>query len=348
MDLNYDVLKKEFKKLLDESIDYLRLKDKTILIAGGDGLIASIFVDYLMFLDELYFLDLKIIVLSLNLEKAKRRFRYYSDKKNISYLIQNVIDPIKHKEKIDYIIHAASNAHPLAYATDPIGTMKANILGVFNLAEYCVEKDVNRLLYISSSEVYGEQLTYEQKGIDENGWGKIDILNPRSSYTESKRASETICASYLSQLGLDFVVARPGYIYGPAITKDNSRADAQFLRNVLDKKDIVLKSDGSQLRSYCYVLDNAHAILVMLLNGQKGHAYNISNKYSNASIREYAEILADKGKVNLVFDIPDEIETKGYSKVKNSILNENKLISIGWEAKFNLNQGVQSMLEILT
>lgn len=119
----------------------------------------------------------------------------------------------------------------------------------------------------------------------------MDILNQRASYPSAKRASETLCIAYGIEYGVDTVIVRPGHIYGPSITESDSRASAQFTRNVVAGKDIVMKSAGTQVRSYCYTLDCASAVLTVLLNGQTGNAYNISNKNSICTISDIAQFL---------------------------------------------------------
>ena len=171
-------------------------------------------------------------------------------------------------------------------------------------------------------------------------------LNPRASYPSSKRAAETLCAAYKEEHGLDFVVIRPGHIYGPSITKTDSRASAQFTRNAKAGKDIVMKSAGTQLRSYCYTLDCASAILTALINGNNGEAYNISSRELVCSIRDIAEALAKAGNVNVVFENASETEKKGFNLMDNSSLNGAKLESLGWEPLYGISEGSEKTLQV--
>ena len=142
---------------------------------------------------------------------------------------------------------------------------------------------------------------------------------------------------------LDVKVVRPGYIYGAQITSENSRADAQFLRNAIERKNIIMKSLGQQRRSYCYVADAVSAILLVLFKGEKVAAYNIANKESEATIAEYAKALADARKIKVIFEVPDEVEKAGYSQVKNSLLDDSKLRDLGWTPHYDLKSGVNQM-----
>ena len=200
-----------------------------------------------------------------------------------------------------------------------------------------------RILYISSSEVYGNKKDNEPYLEDEYGY--VDILDSRSCYPSSKRASETLCAAYSKEYGVDYTIARPGHVYGPTMTANDNRASSQFPRDVLAGKDIIMKSSGAQLRSYCYVLDCASAILTILLAGKNGEAYNISNKDSVVSIREMAESFAKNAGQKIVFENPSDIEKMAFNKMNNSSLNASKLESLGWKANFNLEQGVIATLD---
>ena len=164
--------------------------------------------------------------------------------------------------------------------------------------------------------------------------------------TCSKRAAETLCISYNAQFGIDLNIARLCYVYGPTITDDNSRADAQFLRKALGGDDIILKSKGEQLRTYCYVADCVYALLYIVLYGEKTQVYNIANPDSIVSVAQYAKTLAGIANVSLKFELPDEIEAKGYSKQADSILSAQKLISLGWKPFYNIEQGLKNTYKI--
>ena len=246
----------------------------------------------------------------------------------------------------DYIIHAASNAHPKAFSADPVGTMLANILGVRNLLERLRAQGHGRLLFVSTGEIYGDNPAIRD-GFAETDFGKIDSMNPRACYPESKRAAETLCASYLSQYRVDSVVARLCYVYGPTITNENSRADAQFLRNALSKTDIIMKSAGAQVRSYCYVADAARALITILSGGESGSAYNVANRAAVRSIREYAEALAKVAGVQVKFETPEDAEKRGYSTVSRAVQKPDRLEALGWKPLFSFEEGIEHTFRII-
>lgn len=323
--------------------DVSALAGKTVMVTGATGMIGACLTDLLAALDAKHALGLRIVALCRNEVRARARFAH---RPQVEILSCDLTKHLGNLPRADYIIHAASNAHPMAFSADPVGTMTGNILGTMNLLEHLRAAGGGRLLFVSTGEIYGENPTVTH-GFTEDSFGKIDSMNPRSCYPESKRAAETMCASYVRQYGADAVVARLCYIYGPTITPDNSRADAQFLRKAMAGEDIVMKSAGSQLRSYCYVTDAVTALLTILLRGQTGCAYNVASRESTHTIREYAETLARLAGVKVVFDLPPEAECAGYSTVSRAVQNPARLEKLGWRAAHTLESGMRLMLNIL-
>lgn len=243
----------------------------------------------------------------------------------------------------DYVIHGAGNANPSAYASDPVGTMRGHIVGTNTMLSLAVRASAKRFLYISSSEVYG--IKNDRCPFRENDYGYVDIQNPRAAYPCAKRAAETLCAAYREQYGVDTVTVRPGHIYGPPARDEDDRAIAQFLRCAVKGENIVMKSAGTQLRSYCLSLDCASAILTALINGAAGEAYNISNSASVVTIRDVAETIAEITGIRVVFEDPSLQELKGYNLMENSSLDASKLEALGWKACFGLKEGLRHCLQ---
>lgn len=331
---------------LDEALgalpDARTLEGATVLVTGATGMVGSCVTDLLARLSRRDCLHLKIVALCRDAGRAAQRFAHLRE-----------VDPVSgdmtgagELPGADFVVHAASNAHPMAFSTDPVGTMKANLLGTMRLLERLRDCGGRRLLFVSTGEIYGENPAVTD-GFREEDFGKIDPMNPRACYPESKRAAETLCASYARQYGLDAVVARLCYVYGPTVADANSRADAQFLRRALAGQDIVLKSDGAQLRSYCYVADAAAALLTILLAGVRGLAYNVANRDSVHTIRQYAETLARLAGVKVTFDLPPETERQGYSTVSRAVQNPARLEALGWSARHTLEDGLRHTLDIL-
>lgn len=321
------------------------LKGKNVLITGAGGLICSAVVDTLMFLNKYKHYMIHIYAAGRNQSKMEQRFAYWLNNSYFHIVKYEALLPIKTDVVFDYIIHGASNANPGAYTTQPVETMLTNLFGTNYLLEYLRKKGRGRFLYISSSEIYGKKKTEE--AYLETDYSYLDILSLRACYPSSKRAAETLCASYMKEFEVDFVIVRPGHIYGPTLTETDNRASSQFPRDVKSGKNIVMKSTGMQLRSYCYVLDCSAAIITVLIKGKTGEAYNISNQNSIVTIRDMAEMFAKAAGKKVVFETAAIAEKESYNLMDNSSLNSNKLELLGWKGKYNLEQGVRRTLRSL-
>lgn len=313
------------------------LRGKSILITGGTGLICSGVVDILHYLNTEKQANISIILAGRSRENTQARFPHMKEGTDYSFVTYDATRPEELTASADFIIHGASNANPAAYVSQPVETMEANFIGLDRLLRLAGKYGTKRVLYISSSEVYGQKDGMEP--FRENDFGFLDILNPRAAYPSSKRAAETLCVAYAQEYGVSTVIVRPGHIYGPAITKSDNRATAQFTRNAAKKEQIVMKSAGTQLRSYCYSLDCASAILTVLINGKDLNAYNISNPDSIITISEIAKKIAEAAGMEIAYENPADAEAKGYNLMSNSSLDSDKLEALGWHAVFSPEAG---------
>ena len=341
MNERHPLLIEELTRIASLDLPYEKLDGKTVAITGAGGLVGNYLMRALDAVRRAHDLNLNLIALCRSPERARAQLKGVE---NLTCLEYDATRPLTANFRADYILHAAANAHPLAFSTDPVGTMQANILGTMQLLEH-IRETGGRFILFSTGEIYGERPNLPG-GFDEHSFGSIDPMNPRACYPESKRAAETLCAAYAQQHGVDALAARLTYIYGATITAQNSRADAQFLRRALAGEDIILKSEGTQIRSYCYAADAASALLTLMFRGEAAQAYNIANPDCTASIREYAETLADLANTRVIFDLPPEEERRGYSAVTRAVLNPAKLLSLGWRAEYDLREGLRRTLEI--
>ena len=335
-------------KLYQEDLKYVRnldlpwekMQKKSILISGATGLIGSFLIDVLVGI------DCKIFALGRNEERARQRFKDNWDKiKFIKYDINNPISG-DFPKKIDYVIHLASNTHPVAYSTDPIGTITTNIIGLKNILDFSFEHKAKRTVFASSNEVYGENRG-DVEFFDENYCGYINCNTLRAGYNESKRCGEALCQAYVKQKNMDVVIARFTRSYGPTILKSDTKALSQFINNGLNKEDIVLKSDGTQYYSYSYVLDSVSGLLTILLKGECGEAYNVADKKSDIQLKDLAQLIAQLSQTRVVFDLPTQKESEGFSKATKARLSGEKLKTLGWNMKYDIKEGIARNLNIL-
>lgn len=328
----------DLRQIFENDLSWNRLSGKNILVTGSTGLIGGCFVDALIQNPNK---DYFVYASGRDESRARRRFGDYFDDPKFHFLVYDVLNPLGSNLTFDYIIHAASYADPKSFVEEPVEIIKSNIDGVIHLMEYGIAHDMNRFLYVSSGEIYGEG---NGGVLSEEYSGYVDCLKPRSCYPSSKRAAETLCISYIEEYGADAVIARPCHVYGPHFTDSDNRVYAQYIRNVLGGNDIVMKSNGMQLRSWCYVIDCVSALLYILLKGEKGHAYNIADKNSCVTIRELAEMIAKIGgrQVNMV--IPSDSESKGYNVVTNSVFSTTKLESLGWSVSGSMEEKLRKTI----
>lgn len=335
---------------LDETLTYLpelsELEGKSVLITGCYGLICSAVTDLLIRWNECHTGKVMIYAAGRSRERTENRFRPYIGKDWFIYVpydaasSDNLLD-----FHCDYIIHGASNASPNKIVKEPVETMLGNFEGMKNLLDYAVKEETKRVLLVSSSEVYGKIESNEP--LKDDYYGHINILDPRSSYSIAKCASETLCTSYAAEYGTEVVITRPGHIYGPTASISDIRVSSAWAYAAARGENIVMKSEGTQIRSYCYCLDCASAIFKVLLRGENVHAYNISNPDSIINIRGMAELLAKHAGVELIMELPTETERKRFNPMNNSSLDSTSLMNLGWKGLFSADRGFSHTVEII-
>lgn len=322
------------------------LENRRVMITGAAGLVCSAVADLFFRYNETHENKIHLLAAGRWPEEMENRFGDYVKKDYFTFVRY---DAARTDNELtlpcDYIIHGASNAFPEMIVKEPVETMLSNFLGMKYLLDYARTAHVKRVLYISSSEIYGQKA--DDQPYREGEYGYIDLLNPRNSYSVGKRAAETLCASYAAQYGVESVIVRPGHIYGPTASPQDNRVASAWAYAAARGEDIVMKSDGAQLRSYCYCLDCASAMLKILLSGENTHAYNISNPESVVRIRDMAALLAQAGDVRLVRQEATAAEKKGFNPMENSSLDSAGLIGLGWQGMFHADTGFTHTVRIL-
>ncbi len=339
----------EYKKELDGYLAqfsdvFETLSSSTVLITGAAGLIGNYIVDLLMTKG-----DIKVIAVDRNEERMAVRFGDY--KENFVSVIADVnntadVERIFENNKIDYVIHAASNTSPLDYANKPVDTICTNIIATHNLLE-CVRKyNVKRFMFCSSVEAYGTG-SDDTEEFDELYSGYVDCNTVRAGYPSGKRASEAMCNAYMSEFGVDFVTARIGRIYGATVIPGDTKAPTQFIGNAVRNEDIVLKSPGTQVFSFGYVGDCASGMLKMLAHGEKGNVYNVADSEGGIMLRDFAAAAASANGREVVFDLSTDLAKAGYSKVTRAVLSVKKLEELGWKSLYNHIEGTERTVKYL-
>ena len=316
------------------SVDYIpweKFSGCRVLVTGATGLVGGLVARALVAAGKKRELNLEVVALVRNLDRASAL------PDEIVRVVGDVRDPVKIDGNVDFVIHAASETSSRNFVERPVETIKTAIVGTTNVLELAREKKVKAFLYVSSMEMYGEpdQAHYI---VSERDCGRLDTMSSRSSYPESKRMSEALCCAYASEYGVPVKVARLVQTFGPGVAKSENRVFAQFARSVMNRRPIVLKTDGSKAHCYCYTVDAVTGLLTVLLKGNVGEAYNVSNETNFMSVREMAEMLTD----NVVFEIDNSTCYPPSSKL---LLKADKLRALGWETTVGVREMYKRLME---
>lgn len=333
-----------YERYWDCGLAWDALLNKTVLVTGAGGLIASHVVECLWQANRDLGLNLTVLAMVRSAERAQARLgAFLTGDGCVRLLVQDVVEPLAYNGPIDFYVHAASSAHPGAFNTVPADVMRANFLGTMNMLDHARDHG-GRVMFVSSSEVYGENEEGKELFCEDDN-GSVNFARFRACYPESKRAAETLCQCYAKQYGTDVVVVRPAFIFGREVIDSNVRADAYFMRQALAREDIVMKSAAGQVRSYLYVKDCALAMLYVLLAGERAGTYNIGDASCVVTLREYAQALADEAGVRLVddFDEPQDAGTV-FLKTTRCVLDDTRLRGLGWRPAYTLRQGIAESL----
>ena len=328
-----------------KSIQIGRLCNKTVLVTGASGLVCSAVVDILLFANRKEKTNIRIWAAGRSIAELQKRFSPFSEKDGLFFAEYDPETFVPPEQDMDYLICGAGPSSPDLYVKRPVDTMIANFVGTKRILDYAKECAAAKTVFISSSEVNGTRTGNQP--LREDTYGIIDPLRVRSSYAMAKKAAETLCISYKEQYGCNVCIVRPGHIYGPTARKGDERVSSAFAFDAVSGKDLVMRSSGNQIRSYCYCLDCASAILFILMNGENGECYNISNRDSIVSIREMAEIYSKAAGVRAVVAEESKPERQD-NPMQNSSLDAEKLEDLGWRGLFSAQAGMTHTIRILS
>ncbi len=338
----------DVKQVAALDIEWQKLSGKHFVISGSSGMIGSFLIDVLMHKNRAEDAGISITALVRNEERARERFSAYREDDRLKIVKCDINDGVNIPcAKADYVIHAASNTHPVAYASDPVGTVTTNIIGTNNLLKFAAENGCERFVFLSSVEIYGENRG-DREYFTEDYLGYIDCNTLRAGYPESKRCGEALCQAYIRKENMDIVIPRLARSYGPTILKSDTKAISQFIGNGVRKENIVLKSAGTQLYSYTYAADAVSGVLYCLLRGECGHAYNIADPASDITLRDLAGIIAGIAGREVVFEIPDAVESAGFSKATKAIMDGSRIKKLGWQPLYNMKTGLERTIALLS
>lgn len=341
------ILEEDFKKMSKSNLPFEKYKKCTFLVTGATGLIGSLLIKNLLYINQLYRLDIKIKGMVRNFNKAKKIYENYSNCKELSFVIQDISMPFEPVEgEIDFIIHTAAITTSKYMVDFPVETIKTSVIGTASILELAKEKKIKGMVYVSSMEMYGNVGDIGH-AVTEKELGYINISSIRSGYPEGKRLCECLCNAYAKQYDMCIVSARLAQTFGAGILPNENRVFAQFARSVIKGTDIVLHTKGLSEGNYVYTADAVCAILLLLTEGTSGEAYNVSNEESHTTIAEMAKLVAEKiaqNKIKVIYDIPENFESIGYAPDVKLYLSSEKLRKLGWKATVGIEESYKNMI----
>ncbi len=338
------VEQRDIKIILNNPIDWEKFKNKTILITGATGRLGMYIAEALSKANIDWNLNITLLLLARSERKLNEVFGQSLQLPYIHILVQDVTAPVHWDAPIHYIFHTAGLASPRDFTNQPVDTLWGHVQGTHNILELARQMRSEKILYVSTVEIYGEWKS--EKGLCEDDMGIIHCDSARACYPEAKRLCETMFASYEAQYGLSYTGVRLCHTFGPGISLDDGRAFSEFIRNVIEKKNIILHSKGEAVRTYTYVADAIGAMLLAFTKGTE-HYYNIANLNNLICIRDLAELIAGldpEGKVQVLYEIEKKERLK-YLPFKLGIMDVNRILQLGWRPQVGLKEAFRYTLE---
>ena len=260
-----------------------------VLVTGGGGFLCSYLVDVLVTVNDRGLgLPIHVTALDNHSTGLPERLEHLAGRPDVTRLTHDVTQPYPpDRPAPDWVVHGASIASPVFYRRFPLETLDANVSGTRRVLE-AAGATARGVLVLSTSEIYGDP-DADNIPTPETYRGNVSCTGPRACYDESKRLAETLCFIAHQQWGTRVMAARPFNVFGPGQRLDDRRLMPDLLAAALEGRDLVLHSDGRATRALCYVSDAVRALLMVLLRGRAGEAYNIGNDEAERSVREIAE-----------------------------------------------------------
>ncbi len=351
------VIQQDIQTIIESGAFWEHFDNSHILVTGASGFMASYIVETLLELNEKSIANMEIYALGRNKSKFWKKFSHHKNNKHLHFLHFNVVEDLSSLTSINltHIIHAASNASPKYYGVDPVGTLDANTLGTRRLLALARDSNVKSFVFISSAEIYGQANTIPT---GENDYGYLDPMRVRSCYAESKRMGENMCVSWAHQYGVAVRIIRPFHTYGPGMDLDDGRVYADFVKNIVKKEPLMLNSDGTAKRAFCYLSDAVSGIFFILNKGKNNEAYNLGNDQCEISIKNLAlelqdlyperssEIVINTSK-NRTSGNRVSFDNSNYiaSQVERICPNIEKLKTLGWSPNIGIEEGFRRTVE---
>lgn len=318
---------------------------KTLLVTGAAGFLGRALLRDLAAASRRFSTDVHIVAAVRDITRAGEELSEFVRSGLVTLLRWDLADPFPQLPRpVDYVVHLAGETSSARFLKQPVDTFENIVLGVQRLLHAATGFTPQKVLFLSSLEVYGIFDGYT--AVTEDMQGFLNPLDARGSYPCGKRAAESLCYAYFAQLGLPVVIGRLGVAFGEGTSMEDQRMLASFARSVIRREPIVIKSTGETVRSYCYSGDVVTAILTLLLSGVPGEAYNIANEDITMSVLEIArQIEAFYPDTSVVMEPAEDPCALGYLPTLRLRLDTGKLRGLGWQPRVGFEKGFRRMCE---
>lgn len=346
-----DVFREDLEYITSRKfIDWKKFENKTVFVTGGTGLIGFYVINAFLYYNRCHTNKIAVLALVRNIEKAEHMYEgQLQDDSQYLHFIKGAVEKLPQiSEPINFIIHGASPTSSAFFADNPVETIEISVLGTFNILNLAKDKQIEEMIFLSSMEVYGP--IHQREKVSETHVSCLDTMNARNSYPESKRLCENLCSSFCSEYGVPVNCIRLTQTFGPGISYNDQRLFAMLIRSAIEKKNIVLMTEGKTCRDYLYIADAATAILTILSSNEKNNVYNAANESTYCSIREMAELVANKishGKISVQLNLKNNEENKIFLPTLFMDLDTSKLKEEGWTCRFSLLESFERTIKAL-
>lgn len=340
------ILQEDLERIVQSGIPIDEMRNSTVFITGATGLIGSLLVRTFAYYNRVADAGIRIIALARDPGKAEAVYGQLLQEPWLDLLTGDVTEKVEVKPKIDYIFHCAAITASKEMADRPVEVLMTSVLGTRNILELAARKTVKSFLYLSSMEMYG---VFEGgiSPVTETDLGYIDLLKVRSNYPESKRLCENLCVAYRNEYNVPVKIARLAQTFGAGVLPGDNRVFSQFAGSVIRGEDIVLHTLGNSEGNYCYTSDSIKGLLLILLKGNNGEAYNVSNEETHTTIIDMAHMVSERiagGKITVRLELSEE-KARIYAADTKMKLSSGKLRRLGWKPEVGLEEAYRRFIE---
>ena len=276
------------------------------------------------------------------MDNTRKQYADFLNREDIDFISHDVNVEFDFDFQVDYLFHLASSADPTNILNKPVDIIKANTIGLINALEFS-RKNNTKLIFASTREVYGK--VEDKEEIYEGDLGIIDQMGTRACYPESKKMAECLINSYNLQYNVPFTIFRIAHSYGPGMPINNDgRIMSDLIGNVVRNENIILKSDGSALRTFCYLTDLISGLLYGTFVGENNELYNLSNEEEEISILNLSNLLVSifpTKNLTVTYKKATKEQQAAYCSFKRTKMNTDKLRKLGWKPKVSLKDGLE-------